>query len=142
MSAADRNHELAADLARRAIAAERRAAEEAADLAERLRGAADQDGRLSVDDAIGALTDSGSNDAPLNPFAEHLNRTDAKQSWAHERLFGRPSEPADPATRPEGDADAGKGNVPAAQIEHVQTDEGVRRMEVFDLNNLDNDKED
>ena len=83
------------DLARRAIAhAERLAAEAAAgdDVAERLRLAADDTGRLSVDDALAALARQQS--GPTNPFAEQLA---ARRQRANARLADRyPPEPTDP----------------------------------------------
>jgi hypothetical protein len=121
MSAAERNRELAADLARRAIAAaERRQAEAGApdpgELAERFRGVADEDGRLSVDDAINAVTGSS---GPVNPFAaEYLER----QARANERLGLEPER----SNRPQGDGDGGKGEDGGATYE--QTEHGFMRV--------------
>jgi hypothetical protein len=107
MSASE-NQRLAADLARRAVAAaDRRRALEAAgtDAAERLRAVADDDGRLSVEEALGAL--SRPNPQPVNPFAAELQRAADKQAAAAERLFGKP-EPEEP--RAFGDVGAGLGS--------------------------------
>jgi hypothetical protein len=145
MSAADRNRELAADVARRAIAAaERRAIAQAGgeDAAERLRQVADADGRLTPEQALAALR----NEAPSNDWireglgqyqqerAEHDRRT-------HERLFGSQPEPNE-STKPQGEADGGKGDVPIPEVEYVQTERGMERMEVFDLDYLDNERND
>lgn len=138
MSPSDRSRELAADLARRAIeAAEQRRAEagppDPDELAARLRGAAGADGRLSVDEAVRAVTGSES-DGPVNWLGEYAQQ----KREAHEGLPRPEPEPAEPPSRPEGTVNAGEGEGDPGTYE--STPHGL--MRTWDLNELWNkDKE-
>jgi hypothetical protein len=132
-----RSLELAHDVARRAIeAAERRQAEAGLpdDLAERLRGVADEDGRVTVDQAIEAVTGA---DGPPNPLAAEYR---ARQEAKNKGVFPEP-EHVDPPTRPQGSADGGEGEPENAVYE---TTLDGQRMRVFTDDELrpDNPKED
>ena len=117
MTSRSRQAEL--DLARRAIAhAERRAAEQAAgdDVAERLRLAADPEGRLTVADALAAL--AREQPGPVNPLAEAVarRRSEPTPAWRtatqpnpaiqpHDRHLPThrpPPSPSDPTVRDQG----------------------------------------
>lgn len=106
----ERSRELAADLARRAIAAAERRQHDAGipeDVAERLRSAADEDGRLSFDEAVRAVTGA---EAPTNSLnAEFQRERQERQRQSHERLFGPQPEPGPPPIKPQGSADGGAG---------------------------------
>jgi hypothetical protein len=123
-----RSRALSAEIARRAIAAaERRKAEagtsDPADLIERLRSAAGEDGRLTLDEAVDAVTRPPAR--PVNPFtAEYTER----QRQSSELLFGPEAEPVVPPTRPTGDADGGKGEGDGGTYEWTP---GGERMRVW-----------
>jgi hypothetical protein len=101
MSAAERNHELAIDLARRAIAAaERRQRESDApdrdEVAERLRDAAGEDGRLTPEQALEAVTGERAADDPLAAVRAELA---ARERATNARLLGeRPPDKSEPTT--------------------------------------------
>jgi hypothetical protein len=121
MSAARRNRELAAELARRAIAAaERRQAEagapDPADLAARFRNAADGDGRLTIDQAVDAVT--GSQSGPVNWLGAEYER---QRQQREARL-----EPDEPPSKPEGSANGGEGEGDTGVYE--QTEYGPMRV--------------
>jgi hypothetical protein len=132
------NREAAADLARRAIAAaeRREAGLDAEAIADRLKAAAGEDGRLSRQEAIAALEEPAER---WNPFADANAREDAKARKAAETIFPSlreiESDPPPPDTKPIGSADGGEGTagLEDAVFEWVQTEAGVQSMRVFPL---------
>jgi len=139
----ERSRALAIEVARRAIeAAERRERAEANpdEVAERLRQAAGEDGQISIDDAVAAV----SGDEDTVSFNDLLRRAPAatgRRRALDERLFGKRDEPepeSDPApepAQPSGDADGGKGEGEDYPIEYVETADGLVPMRVLDINN-------
>lgn len=135
---ASRRQEMANDLAARAIAAaERRRQEQQeipADLAGRLASAAGADGRLTVDDALAALSDEDRKS--WNPFAAP---EDAPARRARE-LLSRPTEPEldqpEPSPKPEGSADGGEGEAGQLPPPERADDEFGTPFQPVDLDQL------
>jgi hypothetical protein len=142
MSAAQRSGKLAREVARRSIeAAERRRAEVAgpdpSEIHQRLRATADEDGRVSITDAVAAA--SGERE-PWNPFADpkRLERSQAKNAAMGRNLFPSMNEvDEEPAPRFAGSADGGEGEPdPPEDAVFEHTDDG-QRFRVWDLDSLD-----
>ena len=79
-----------------------------------------------------------------NPFTDpaHLAREEAKQDAARERLFGPVPAETEQPTKPEGSANGGEGEAEEHEYEDVQTESGMQRMRVFDLDELTDRKDD
>lgn len=129
-----RSRELSNEIARRAIAAAARRRAEPDEVAQRLRDAANENGLLSVDDALGAL--GGEQPSSGGSFNEEIRRqAEDKSRRSAGNLFGREEPEPEASGRPQGSADAGRGEPDDAVFE--ETPHG--RMRVFDLD--DNETE-